>query len=148
MLAWTPVPWRRLLRRRARGGPFAGLAIARSVAQITYRSNEVFDNRFARDLVDPRALFGPLGPFQVESYLDYHGEKLVRRFDANSYLVLTRGMDLHDLAVIVAAWTSPWAPSPTPGAHLRSVPTPCIRPANRRLSVTPSGGPEGAVTTM
>ena len=79
-------------------GPFAGLAIARSVAQITYRSNEVFDNRFARDLVDPRALFGPWDRFQVESYLDYHGEKLVRRFDANSYLVLNRVMDLHDLA--------------------------------------------------
>jgi len=79
-------------------GPFAGLAIARSVAQITYRSAEVFDDRFARDLVDPRALFGQWDRFQVESYLDYHGEKLVRRFDANSYLVLNRTMDLHDLA--------------------------------------------------
>ena len=79
-------------------GPFAGLAIARSVAQITYRSAEVFDDRFARDLVDPRSLFGQWDRFQVESYLDYHGEKLVRRFDANSYLVLNRTMDLHDLA--------------------------------------------------
>ncbi len=79
-------------------GPFAGLAIARSVAQITYRSNEVFDDRFSRDLVNPRALFGQWDRFQVESYLDYHGEKLVRRFDANSYLVLNRVMDLHDLA--------------------------------------------------
>jgi homoserine O-acetyltransferase len=79
-------------------GPFAGLAIARAVAQITYRSAEVFDDRFARDLVDPRELFGQWDRFQVESYLDYHGEKLVRRFDANSYLVLNRTMDLHDLA--------------------------------------------------
>ncbi|MDG2427912.1 MAG: homoserine O-acetyltransferase [Acidimicrobiales bacterium] len=79
-------------------GPFAGLAIARSVAQITYRSSEVFDHRFSRELVNPRALFGQWDRFQVESYLDYHGEKLVRRFDANSYLVLNRVMDLHDLA--------------------------------------------------
>jgi len=79
-------------------GPFAGLAIARSVAQITYRSAEVFDDRFARELVDPRSVFGHWDRFQVESYLDYHGEKLVRRFDANSYLTLNRTMDLHDLA--------------------------------------------------
>ena len=79
-------------------GPFAGLAIARSVAQITYRSADVFDGRFARDLVDPRSVFGHWDRFQVESYLDYHGEKLVRRFDANTYLILNRTMDLHDLA--------------------------------------------------
>ena len=79
-------------------GPFAGLAIARAVAQITYRSAEVFDGRFARDLVDPRSVFGYWDRFQVESYLDYHGEKLVRRFDANTYLILNRTMDLHDLA--------------------------------------------------
>ena len=79
-------------------GPFAGLAIARSVAQITYRSAKVFDDRFARELVDPRAVFGHWDRFQVESYLDYHGEKLVRRFDANSYLALNRTMDLHDLS--------------------------------------------------
>ena len=79
-------------------GPFAGLAIARSVAQITYRSAEVFDDRFARELVDPRSVFGHWDRFQVESYLDYHGEKLVRRFDANSYLTLNRTMDLHDLS--------------------------------------------------
>jgi homoserine O-acetyltransferase len=79
-------------------GPFAGLAIARSVAQITYRSAEVFDDRFARELVDPRSVFGHWDRFQVESYLDYHGEKLVRRFDANTYLTLNRTMDLHDLS--------------------------------------------------
>ena len=59
---------------------------------------EAFDDRFSRNLVNPRALFGLWDRFQVESYLDYHGEKLVRRFDANSYLVLNRAMDLHDLA--------------------------------------------------
>ncbi len=78
-------------------GPYAGLAIARAVAQITYRSEKVFEERFGRDLVDPRRVFDLWDRFQVESYLDYHGEKLVRRFDANSYLVLNRSMDLHDI---------------------------------------------------
>tara|TARA_B100001996_G_C18448926_1_gene511445 strand:- start:27 stop:686 length:660 start_codon:yes stop_codon:yes gene_type:complete len=79
-------------------GPYAGLAIARAVAQIHYRSDESFQERFGRALVDKDSLFGLWDRFQVESYLDYHGEKLVRRFDANSYLVLNRAMDTHDLA--------------------------------------------------
>lgn len=77
-------------------GPHAGLAVARAIAQITYRSDEVYADRFGRHLVDPSQLFGTWDRFQVESYLDHHGEKLVRRFDANSYLILNRAMDLHD----------------------------------------------------
>ena len=79
-------------------GPTAGIAIARSVAQTTYRSEGVYSDRFGRDLVDPRSIYGLWDRFQVESYLDYHGEKLARRFDANSYLILNRAMDLHDIA--------------------------------------------------
>ena len=79
-------------------GPYAGLAIARAIAQIHYRSDESFQERFGRALVEKDSLFGLWDRFQVESYLDYHGEKLVRRFDANSYLVLNRAMDTHDLA--------------------------------------------------
>jgi len=79
-------------------GPHAGLAVARSVAQITYRSDEVYQSRFGRNLVDPSHVFGHWDRFQVESYLDHHGEKLARRFDANSYLILNRAMDLHDTA--------------------------------------------------
>ena len=78
-------------------GPHAGLAIARAVAQITYRSSEVFDVRFGRDTVDPLDTFELWQRFQVEGYLDHHGVKLVRRFDANSYLILSRAMDLHDV---------------------------------------------------
>ena len=78
-------------------GPAMGLAIARQLAQVTYRSGEVFDQRFGRDLFDPENELGPWGRFQIESYLDHHGRKLVRRFDANTYLVLNRAMDLHDL---------------------------------------------------
>jgi len=78
-------------------GPAAGLAVARSVAQVTYRSDEVFTERFSRELVEPRSLYDLWDRFQVESYLDYHGTKLARRFDANSYMVLNRSMDLHDI---------------------------------------------------
>jgi homoserine O-acetyltransferase len=78
-------------------GPHAGLAIARAIAQITYRSDTVFRDRFHRDLVDPLDAFHLWDRFQVEGYLDYHGAKLARRFDANSYLILNKAMDLHDI---------------------------------------------------
>lgn len=79
-------------------GPHAGLAVARSIAQIHYRSEVSFAQRFGREAVNNEALYGQWDRFQIESYLDYQGEKLVRRFDANSYLRLNRAMDLHDLA--------------------------------------------------
>ena len=79
-------------------GPHAGLAVARQIAQIHYRSDASLTQRFGRALVAPDELFGLWDRFQMESYLDYHGEKLVRRFDANSYLILNRAMDTHDLS--------------------------------------------------
>jgi homoserine O-acetyltransferase len=78
-------------------GPAAGLAAARIVAQITYRADLEYEERFGRDSMDPLDTFSLDHRFEVERYLDYHGEKLVRRFDANSYLVLNKAMDLHDL---------------------------------------------------
>jgi homoserine O-acetyltransferase len=78
-------------------GPHRGLATARSLAQITYRSEEVYAQRFGRALVDPLDGFRMDQRFQVEGYLDYHGAKLVRRFDANSYLIVNKAMDLHDV---------------------------------------------------
>lgn len=78
-------------------GPHAGLATARAIAQLTYKSHEKFEDRFGRMPVDPTSIFGQWDRFQIESYLDYHGEKLVRRFDANSYITLNKAMDLHDV---------------------------------------------------
>ena len=78
-------------------GPWAGLALAREISQITYRTSEVFDQRFGRQHVDQRREYDQWGRYQVESYLDHHGQKLVRRFDANTFLVLSKAMDLHDI---------------------------------------------------
>ncbi len=82
--------------------PAEGLAIARMIAMISYRSQTSFEKRFGREQTggDEKKplLFAdqPYG-FQVESYLRYQGEKLVGRFDANTYITLTRAMDSHDV---------------------------------------------------
>ncbi len=79
-------------------GPHAGLALARAVSQITFRTDDAFTDRFGRDVVEPvDGAFAMWQRFEVERYLEYHGNKLARRFDANSYLLLTKAMDLHDL---------------------------------------------------
>ncbi len=79
-------------------GPHESLAIARMISQITFRSDDVFNDRFGREVVEPLNGFELWQRFEVERYLEYHGDKLVRRFDANSYLALSKAMDLHDLA--------------------------------------------------
>jgi homoserine O-acetyltransferase len=78
-------------------GPHEGLAVARGLAQITYRSDDVFTDRFGREPVEPLDGFSLWQRFEVERYLEYHGDKLVRRFDANTYLLLSKAMDLHDV---------------------------------------------------
>jgi homoserine O-acetyltransferase len=78
-------------------GPEAGMGIARRIAHVTYRSGTELDQRFGRE---PQGLEEPLGDggrYAVESYLDHHAAKLSRRFDANSYLVLTEAMNSHDV---------------------------------------------------
>jgi homoserine O-acetyltransferase len=79
-------------------GPHEGLAIARMIAQITFRSDNVFTDRFGREIAEgERDSVDLWQRFEVERYLDHHGDKLVRRFDANSYLVIGKAMDLHDV---------------------------------------------------
>jgi homoserine O-acetyltransferase len=73
-------------------GPHLGLGVARRIAHVTYRSEPELAQRFGRR---PQAPNDPR--FAVESYLDHHADKLVRRFDANSYLVLTESMNTHDV---------------------------------------------------
>ncbi|MEK9679946.1 MAG: homoserine O-acetyltransferase [Rhodospirillaceae bacterium] len=79
--------------------PNRGLAIARMVAHITYLSEPALQTKFGRRLQDREAVtFGFDADFQVESYLRHQGSTFVDRFDANSYLYITRAMDYFDLA--------------------------------------------------
>ncbi|MEU0149776.1 homoserine O-acetyltransferase [Streptomyces sp. NPDC006288] len=77
-------------------GPHRGLGLARQIAHVTYRSEPELAARFGR-----RAQAGEVpsrgGRYQVESYLDHHAAKLVRRFDAGSYVTLTEAMNGHDV---------------------------------------------------
>jgi len=79
--------------------PDNGLAVARMAAHITYLSEDGLTAKFGRNLQDrPEKSFGFDADFQVESYLRYQGSGFTRRFDANSYLFITRAMDYFDLA--------------------------------------------------
>lgn len=73
-------------------GPSGGIAAARMMAMITYRTPEDYNRKFGRKLQNED------GQFQVESYLNYQGEKLAKRFDALSYVILTLAMDTHDIS--------------------------------------------------
>ncbi|OLT46907.1 homoserine O-acetyltransferase [Cellulosimicrobium sp. CUA-896] len=77
-------------------GPHLGLGLARQIAHATYRSAQELDARFGRL---PQGGEDPFtdGRYAVQSYLDHHGDKLARRFDANSYVLLTQSMLTHDL---------------------------------------------------
>ena len=78
--------------------PFRGLSIARMIGHITYLSDQSMHQKFGRRLQD-KAEYGYdfVTDFQVESYLHYKGDSFVKRFDANSYLYITKAMDYFDL---------------------------------------------------
>lgn len=72
--------------------PAKGLAAARAMAMITYRAPENYEQKFGREIHPEKNIY------QVESYLRYQGEKLVGRFDANTYIILSKAMDSHDVS--------------------------------------------------
>jgi len=79
--------------------PRKGLAVARMAAHITYLSDDALHEKFGRSLQDrDKITFGFDADFQVESYLRHQGLSFVDRFDANSYLYITRAMDYFDMA--------------------------------------------------
>src|SRR5678815_1493940 len=79
--------------------PSKGLAVARMAAHITYVSEMALQRKFGRNLQNREALSYQFTPdFQIESYLHHQGATFVDRFDANSYLYITRAMDYFDLA--------------------------------------------------
>lgn len=120
----------------AGGGPRVGLAIARMMAHITYVSDESMARKFGRRMVSERAKQGGGGPtgwsdpsaaatsadvpavpvseiaeqFEVESYLVYMGQSFINRFDANTYLYITRAIDNFDLAGAYGSLEAAFAP--------------------------------------
>ena len=84
--------------RKEGQSPDKGLAVARMAAHITYLSKQGLQEKFGRKLQDRESLkFSFEADFQIESYLRYQGANFVDRFDANSYLYITRAMDYFDL---------------------------------------------------
>ncbi|MBI2421198.1 MAG: homoserine O-acetyltransferase [Candidatus Hydrogenedentes bacterium] len=80
-------------------GPAQGLAIARMLAHITYLSDESMRTKFGRSLRSHDAFKYSFGSeFAVETYLDYQGEQFVNRFDANTYMYVTKAMDYFDIS--------------------------------------------------
>lgn len=86
---WT-IAWSEAQRQAIALDPVRGLAVARMIAMSTYRSHASYSSRFARKQED--------GTFAVTSWLHSHGDRLLRRFDADTYVTLTNAMDSHDVA--------------------------------------------------
>ncbi len=80
------------------GQPEKGLALSRMIGHITYMSDESMEKKFARKLKDSKYSFKFTTDFEVEGYLRYRGDTFVKRFDANSYLYLTKAIDYFDLS--------------------------------------------------
>ncbi|MCG6156995.1 homoserine O-acetyltransferase family protein [Rubinisphaera margarita] len=115
------------IRNKPGTGPRFGLALARMIAHITYLSESSIEKKFGRRLQDSDHLAFDLmreTEFQIESYLHYQGKQFVERFDANSYLYLTKAMDYFDMRetygslqqalkrstaeILVASYTTDW----------------------------------------
>lgn len=92
--------------------PAHGLAIARMIGHITYLCDESMNRKFGRELIGDKPDFTLGKEFQVESYLDHQGYKFVDRFDANSYLYITRAIDYFSLCHSREAITKRFADSP------------------------------------
>ena len=78
--------------------PRGGLMLARMLGHITYLSDDAMRNKFGRELREGKLNFGFDVDFQVESYLRYQGKSFVDRFDANTYLLMTKALDYFDPA--------------------------------------------------
>jgi homoserine O-acetyltransferase len=78
--------------------PDRGLAIARMIGHITYMSDKFMQEKFSRNLKDKDRTFKFTPDFEVEGYLKYRGDTFVKRFDANSYLYITKAMDYFDVS--------------------------------------------------
>ncbi len=114
------------------GQPEKGLAIARMLGHITYMSNESMEKKFSRNLKNDSFNFSFIPEFEVEGYLHYKGNNFVKRFDANSYLYITKAIDYFDLSnpnkiingdkidikFMVISFTSDWLYPPSQSRQL------------------------------
>lgn len=91
--AWASGNYYETLQR-----PERGLALARMIGHITYMSDRSMEEKFSRRLKDKNYSFSFTADFEVEGYLRYRGDNFVKRFDANSYLYITKAMDYFDLS--------------------------------------------------
>jgi homoserine O-acetyltransferase len=80
-------------------GPERGLAVARMVGHITYMSDKSMEEKFSRNLKDKEYSFSFTADFEVEGYLRHRGGTFVKRFDANTYLYITKAMDYFDVSM-------------------------------------------------
>jgi homoserine O-acetyltransferase len=80
------------------GQPERGLALARMIGHITYMSDQSMEEKFSRKLKSDNYTFSFKTDFEVEGYLRYRGDNFVKRFDANSYLYITKAMDYFDVS--------------------------------------------------
>lgn len=78
--------------------PERGLAVARMIGHITYMSDKSMQEKFSRKLKDENYSFSFKNDFEIEGYLRYRGDSFVKRFDANSYLYITKAMDYFDVS--------------------------------------------------
>ncbi|MCF8356421.1 MAG: homoserine O-acetyltransferase [Melioribacteraceae bacterium] len=74
-----------------------GLSIARQLGMVSYRTEKSFMKKFGRERFESNNLFDEKNLYQVESYLNYQGQKLINRFDPNAYIIISRVLDLHDV---------------------------------------------------
>ncbi len=80
------------------GQPEKGLALARMIGHITFMSDQSMEEKFSRRLKSEKYSFKFAPEFEVEGYLRYRGDRFVKRFDANSYLYITKALDYFDLS--------------------------------------------------
>ncbi len=80
------------------GQPERGLAVSRMIGHITFMSEHSMEEKFSRKLRNGKYSYDFAADFEVENYLRYRGDKFVKRFDANSYLYITKAMDYFDLS--------------------------------------------------
>jgi homoserine O-acetyltransferase len=109
--------------------PARGLSVARMMAHITYLSEQALSRKFGRRLQGASALTFLEDVFQVESYLRHQGSTFVRRFDANSYLTITRAMDYFDLSAEHGSWPRPSRARRRASSWPASIATGCSPPA-------------------